>query len=120
MNRAERRRAERARRGDDRQRIQRGREQLGAGFALMEPLWLEFAKRIGAATFGDTQYREMRRAFYAGAAGIFDMLTHPTGGLSPAGGLDPGLDETDRDLAKLDILAAEFQAFGEALKGGRS
>jgi len=57
------------------------------------------------------QYREMRRAFYAGANGLFASILS---------GLDPKTEPTLDDMKRLDIIVADFQLFLDDIKAGRA
>lgn len=56
-----------------------------------------------------TQKIEMRRAFYAGANGLFATILNL---------LEPGAEATDADLAMLDDIQNEFIEFAELLRNG--
>lgn len=49
------------------------------------------------------QLIEIRRAFFAGAKGLFDTLVLAT---------DPGTEPTERDLAMMDAVSEELNEFG--------
>jgi hypothetical protein len=57
----------------------------------------------------EVQRQEMRRAFYAGALGFFDVLTN---------GLDPNTEATEADETHLDAMVKELMDFGAAVLAG--
>lgn len=77
---------------------------LAASWASLE------AETFNAET-SPLQRREMRRAFYAGALGFFEILISD---------LDPGDEPTDKDMNKVDNLQAELVRFAEALDRGEA
>ena len=60
---------------------------------------------------GEVQYRETRRAFYAGAGAMFtEMMTM----------LDPGEEPTEADIANVESLRRELVSFDDEVKAGRA
>jgi hypothetical protein len=77
---------------------------------LVERGWLFFAEQALPARVSDVQKREMRRAFYAGAALLFENMTKAV-----------GPDDVSED-AGVDIMAAvdaEVRAFFKDAEEGR-
>ncbi len=64
-------------------------------------MWDEFAGKVVPAAAAVTQRSEMRLAFYAGALVTFNATFQ----------LDPGDEPTDADLAYMDALYTEINAF---------
>jgi hypothetical protein len=77
----------------------------------IESLWQDFERDVMPKDAGETQRRESRRCFYAGAQSLLTFLMI---------GLDPGADPTDTDLAKMDDISAELHAFSRAVLEGRA
>jgi hypothetical protein len=73
--------------------------------------WASFEAGALPVMVGDVQRREMRRAFYAGAAGMLGTIMDM---------LDPGDDATEADLDNMDKLHAEIVRFGEDMEAGRA
>lgn len=74
----------------------------------IDALWQSYRK-ILAPDVGATQVIETRRAFYAGAQGLFHAIL---------AGLDSGTEPTDADLARMDEIHAELTEFCELVKNG--
>lgn len=72
--------------------------------------WDQFARTL-LAHAGIVQRVEMRRAFYAGAASMFTLLT---------GGLDADHEPTALDLAYVESLNQETVAFARDIAEGRA
>lgn len=70
---------------------------------LIEKWWLSY-KAVLPKNASQVQISETRQAFYAGAAILFTDLT--------TSGLDEGDDPTDDDLAKMQGIQDEIDAFG--------
>jgi hypothetical protein len=73
--------------------------------------WASFETAALPVVTGAVQRREMRRAYYAGAAGMLGTIMDM---------LDPGDDATEGDLDRMDALHDEILRFGEDLKAGRA
>ena len=71
--------------------------------------WKEYATRIMPKGAGQTQHVETRRAFYAGAAAMFGLMT---------GGLDADKEPTDLDVAYVESLNQELKQFLRDLDTG--
>lgn len=73
--------------------------------------WDQFARTILPKGAPEVQRVETRRAFYAGAGAMFGLLT---------GGLDADHEPTDLDVAYVESLSVEIQAFAAALARGEA
>ena len=73
--------------------------------------WESYARDILPTAAPDVQKIETRRAFYAGAAAMFGLLT---------GGLDADSEPTELDVAFVESLSQEIAAFGRDLAEGRA
>lgn len=73
--------------------------------------WEHYARAILPAGAPDVQKVETRRAFYAGAAALFTLMT---------GGLDEDSEPTELDIAFVEVLSQELAAFGRDLAAGRA
>jgi hypothetical protein len=71
--------------------------------------WSEFARLVIPDGASAMQVTEMRRAWYAGAASIFDLIS---------GGLDEDHEPTDLDVAYLESLHQELKGFARDLQRG--
>jgi hypothetical protein len=78
---------------------------------LVEEAWIDYRTKVldQAGILGAVQLQETRRAFYAGANGLFAAILNI---------LEPGEEATDKDLAVMDDIQAEFVAFSERIKVG--
>lgn len=73
--------------------------------------WLSYRQDVIPNDAPDTQVRECRRSFYAGARGLlFEILTM----------LDPGKEPTDADIAKMRDINNELQEFAASVKRGEA
>jgi hypothetical protein len=72
--------------------------------------WDSYAKLIPSDASA-VQLQETRRAFYAGAVALFYTV---------ATMLDEGQEPTEADLAKMDDLKAELDAWAQDVKEGRA
>lgn len=77
---------------------------------LLAKEWVSFAKAIQLDRCGETQQREMRRGFYAGAASFYsammgnvDHSTHPD-------------TVTDRDVKIMEWLTGELDDYAKELE----
>lgn len=66
-------------------------------------LWASYRQEVLPQGAGEVQIVETRRAFYAGAAGLFYAIMR---------NLDPDAEPTERDLAMVSDLAQELEASG--------
>jgi hypothetical protein len=78
---------------------------------MIAKAWDAFAARVMPPNVSDIQRREMKRAFYAGAAVLLEIQLQV---------LEPGTEPTQKDLAVMDRIAAELKAFFEGLTVGRN
>lgn len=76
----------------------------------MAARWDSFNLLVVPANASATQRREMRRAFYAGAAELMESMCEID---------DAGLDE-EAEAAACDALYGELQAFGKAVETGHA
>jgi hypothetical protein len=73
-------------------------------------MWIGFAEALPHDA--PVQQRiDMRRAFYAGAASLFDLMAHC---------LDPEEEPTERDLDYVSSLKKELDDFTESLARGQA
>lgn len=79
---------------------------------LLDTAWKNYVRLsldpVGASA---VQRRETKIAFYIGALALFDGII---------GGLTPGDDVNEPDLALLDGVKAELDQFAENMKAGRN
>lgn len=73
--------------------------------------WESYLKAVIPAGAGETQKRECRRAFYAGAWAFLN-LTQAI--------MDPGDEPTDGDMDRFSLLVAELEGFHLAVKSGEA
>jgi hypothetical protein len=73
--------------------------------------WSSFEQSIFGPEVGAVQRREMRRAFYAGANVLLGTIVAM---------LEPGEQETEADLQRMDDLNNELKRFAEDLREGRA
>jgi len=73
--------------------------------------WQDFAFLTGVAFASNIQRQEMRRAFYAGAASIFDAMMI---------GLDEDHEPTVADMNYMTSLADEMERFGKDIAAGKA
>jgi hypothetical protein len=73
--------------------------------------WNEYRSRVMPRTVGETQLRETRRAFYAGAQALQQVMTH---------GVSDEADMTDADERLMLNIDAEFVQFAADVKAGRA
>jgi hypothetical protein len=74
---------------------------------LIEAGWIGLQAAAIPADATAAQIREMRLAFMAGAQHLFASIMVS---------LDPGEEATDADLRRMDLIAAELDAFAEEVK----
>lgn len=73
--------------------------------------WRDFERRILPQGAGPIQLLETRRAFYAGAQTMFNLITD---------GLDADSGPTDLDVAYVESLFQEMQQFARDIQGGKA
>lgn len=77
---------------------------------IIEQEWLAFRRMVVPASAGPVQVEDVRRAFYSGAAVLFQAVVNK---------LSPGEEVQESDLAIFDSLNREIQEFAaEAIAGG--
>jgi hypothetical protein len=82
---------------------------LGKDTGMIAEEWASLSKAVHHSDTPSVQRSESRRMFYAGVAALLKILTTR---------MDPGEQETDADMARMDAIAAELNAFGAALHAG--
>ena len=83
-------------------------EKIDGGETMAE-MWEGFAEAvIPFSQAGTVQYREMQKAFYSGAFCLFNWIMVQ---------MDPGIEPTDADLARVDRMDAELTAFFNKVTG---
>lgn len=71
----------------------------------LEPKWLDYREMVVPKNASAIQIEECRRAFYAGAASIYDViLDHETP------------ESTEGDMQKMRDLVNELEAFGLSVR----
>lgn len=84
----------------------------GVPGGVVEKLWRSFQEKLlSAPDVPDIQRQEMRRAFYAGAQGLFHAMVNLPG---------DGEDITDADMENMSKVQEELEAFGKAVLEGRA
>ena len=73
--------------------------------------WASYDRNVLPATAGDVQRKETRRAFYAGAQALVEVLTH---------GISDAAELTTDDDALMASVDAELQQFIRDVKEGRA
>ena len=76
---------------------------------LIEQAWLSYSDNVIPKGAPAVQLQETRRAFYAGAQALFQTLLNI---------LDPGTEETERDLETMNFIDAELKRFVAKVKVG--
>ncbi len=79
---------------------------MTAKFPTIAAGWASYRSLIVPKAASSAQVEETHRAFYAGAAILFEVIMRM---------LDPGVEPTDADLEKMNALDAELRAFGAGL-----
>lgn len=72
----------------------------------IEKSWESYRKLVVPADASETQVRETRQAFYAGASIIFTGMIHI---------MDGGDEPTDADMKRMMDIQLEIDAFGQQL-----
>lgn len=86
---------------------------MSAPLPTLSSRWLEYDLRILPRGCSDAQRTETRRAFYAGANAVFDML------IAISGRVDTDTQNED-DEKILERLGEEFIAFARDIQRGRA
>jgi hypothetical protein len=76
---------------------------------LIEKAWLSYRQKVIPPNAGETQVTESRRAFYAGAAALFNTFMNI---------FEPGEEPTENDLRVVGLIQAELLRFGSQVKVG--
>lgn len=78
---------------------------------VMETAWKDYATHVLVGVDPESvQYRETRKAFYAGAAALLDSMQRILG---------PGQEATESDLLIMDGIAGELRQFADDAARGR-
>lgn len=77
----------------------------------LEAEWEDYRRKVIPLHAGEVQVAESRRAFFAGAASVYNLITER---------LEPGQEATDNDLKFLDDLNTELREFAKAVRSGKS
>lgn len=72
----------------------------------MEAAWESFAAATVPAAAPAIQRAEMRKAFYGGAAMMFEAVVH---------GTDPEAEPTEADMRRISRIAAGLERFAEEM-----
>jgi hypothetical protein len=83
----------------------------GAPMHSIAGSWASLEAEIFDVDTSAIQRREMRRGFYAGAQALFSLMM---------AALDPGLEETEDDLQRMDRWAQELADFGAQVDAGHA
>jgi hypothetical protein len=89
-----------------RDHLERLTKQLADDGKLIEAGWIGLRIAAGLEKAPATQLDEMRKAYMAGAQHLFFSIMNV---------LEPGEEPTNADMRRLDLIAAELQAFGDEL-----
>ncbi len=91
----------------DRQFLEQLTNRLADEGKLIEAGWVALRLQAIPLNAPAAQLNEMRMAYMAGAQHLFSSLMTL---------LDPGMEATDADLHRMDLIHRELEAFGEELK----
>jgi hypothetical protein len=91
----------------DRQYLELLSRRLADEGKLIEAGWLSLRATTMRHDAPPLRLEEMRMAFMAGAQHLFSSIMTI---------LDPGIEETDGDLRRMDLIHAELEAFGKELE----
>lgn len=78
---------------------------------LLENEWVKMRNKVIPKDAPQVQLIEMRRAFFAGAWAFYSLLMNS---------LEPGLDETPKDMALMAQLDAELREFRDRVEKGHA
>jgi len=73
-------------------------------------LWQSYAAHVLPPNASDTQRRETRRAFYAGALSIFNVIVDS---------LTDGPEPQEEDVRTIEALSEELSAFAQVVREGK-
>ncbi len=76
---------------------------------LIEESWLSYREQVIPKDAPAMQVTECRRAFYAGARGLFSTIMNI---------LEPGEEATDGDLATMSSIEAELNRYVAQVRAG--
>jgi hypothetical protein len=76
----------------------------------LSELWQSYAANMLPPSASDTQRRETRRAFYAGALSIFNVIVE---------NLTEDPEPQEEDVRMLETLEEELSAFAQAVRDGK-
>lgn len=82
------------------------RELLNKG-KIIAAGWVLFRSYVLPQDAPPIQIKEMEKVFFAGAQHLWGSIMT---------GLDEDTEPTDQDMTRMDLIAAELDAFGERLK----
>jgi hypothetical protein len=91
----------------DRKTYEAMTKQLADDGKIIEAGWMSLRMLAIAPNAPEIQVREMRMAFMAGAQHLFSSIMNM---------LDPGFEDTDNDIRRMDLIHEELIAFGEELE----
>jgi hypothetical protein len=74
-------------------------------------LWQSYLDDVMPKTAGPVQIQETRRAFYAGAGAVLANIVS---------NLTEGPEAEDEDLANMDAIAEELEAFKNDIRAGKA
>lgn len=78
---------------------------------LLAESWATYRERVMPENAMRLQVVECRRAFYAGAESLYVGIMK---------GLDPGLEPTEADMARMEDLDKELKQFAADVGAGRA
>jgi hypothetical protein len=82
-------------------------KQMADDGRLIESGWVALRSLAIPADASDVQISEMRMAYMAGAQHLFTTIMVI---------LDPGMEPTDEDLRRMELINKELDVFGKELK----
>src|SRR4051812_30169310 len=74
---------------------------------ILEGGWAALRMMVMPSDASEVQVHEMRKAYFAGAQHLFSTMMVM---------LDPGEEPTDADMRKMDLIAAELEAWTREMK----
>ncbi len=78
---------------------------------LIEAAWLSYREAVVPQNAPSIQLQECRRAFYAGACGLYTEIMRM---------LEPGTEPTDADLKMMAGIDGELRSFSKSVQQGRA
>lgn len=76
---------------------------------LLETEWMTFRNAVIPRDAGSAQLQDMRRAFYGGAWALYSLMMNS---------LDPGTEDTPKDVELMAKLDAEMREFRDRVVKG--